>query len=144
MRLPPTFSARPSQSLSARLHREHHRVSRRAFLRAAAGTAAAAYGSQMLGSFPAVAAPPRAGTPQPIPGGAPELGGVFHVFLPGPGNEPSTITDFRGSVGLAVLRGGWTGPGATAESTYESDMRFMRGQYIGTDGQPHPANFGFI
>jgi len=41
--------------------------------------------------------------PRPIPGGIDVGGTTFHVFLPGAGNEPSTITDFKGLVGLANI-----------------------------------------
>ncbi len=145
MRLPPSFPARIATDRSfVNLHRWHHEVSRRSFLRAAAGTAALAYGSRLLGPIGALAAPPGTGTPKPIPGGAPELGGVFHLFLPAPGAEPSTITDFNGFTGLAVLRGHWNGPGSTAASMYEADMRFMNGLFIGTDGESRQGTFGFV
>jgi len=119
-------------------------VSRRAFIKAAAGTAVFAYGAGLLRPLPVFADPPGTGTPQPIPGGAPELGGVYHVFLPAPGDEPSTITDINGFVGLAVLRGHWTGPGATADSMWEADMRFMKGLFVGTDGRSRQGTFGFV
>ncbi|PYU36416.1 MAG: hypothetical protein DMG28_00635 [Acidobacteria bacterium] len=53
-------------------------------------------------------------TPVPIPGGTDLLGDgrIFHLFLPGTGAEPSTITDFIGFVGCAscsVNSSAWTG-----------------------------------
>jgi hypothetical protein len=146
MRLPPSlpFGTQEAPFPPATTHRWQHEVSRRAFIKTAAGTAALAYGSGLLRPLWAFADPPGTGTPQPIPGGAPELGGVYHVFLPAPGNEPSTITDLNGFVGLAVLQGHWTGPGATADSMWEADMRFMKGLFVGTDGRSREGTFGFV
>lgn len=119
-------------------------IRRRTFLKAAAGSAAVAYGSGLLHPWRALADPPGTGVPLPIPGGAPELGGVFHVFLPFPGMEPSTITDFNGFTGVAVIDGHWTGPGSTPDSMYEADMRFMKGLFVGTDGRARQGAFGFV
>src|SRR5260370_2653381 len=47
-------------------------------------------------------------TPLPIPGGLQLLGPsgpLFHIFLPAPGVEPSTITNFNGFVGWAAVGG---------------------------------------
>jgi hypothetical protein len=145
MRVPPSLvQADPEGSLGARLRRWNPNVPRRTFLKAAAGSAAVACGSGLLHPWRALADPPGSGTPVPIPGGAPELGGVFHVFLPFPGMEPSTITDFNGFTGVAVIDGHWTGPGSTAESMYEADMRFMKGLFVGADGRSRQGTFGFI
>src|SRR5215469_1748035 len=49
-----------------------------------------------------------AATPLPIPGGLQLLGPtgpLFHVFLPAPSVEPSTITNFNGFVGWAAVGG---------------------------------------
>jgi hypothetical protein len=83
-------------------------------------------------------------------------GQQFHVYLNEPGNEPSTIGDFRGLVAInhlqgegTVIRGGPNGGLATPTATgdrigYDADMRIMKGQYIGEDGQEHEGTFGFI
>jgi hypothetical protein len=139
-RLPSLVHSQPTPSIPP--PRRH--LSRRAFLRSAAGSAALAYGSGVMRPWQALAGPPGTGTPVPIPGGTPELGGGFHVFLPGPGMEPSTITDFNGFTGLAVVDGHWGGPGATADSMYEADMRFMQGLFVGTDGRSRRGTFGFV
>jgi hypothetical protein len=63
--------------------------------------------------------------------------------------EPITITDFKGSVGLAYLNGMVT---RRRRSTGESvqlpflgaDMRFMKGVYRGADGRVRRGTFGFI
>ena len=131
------------------------RTSRRHFIRttvAAMGTGA------VVGSGlwrPALAAAKRSADPRPIPGGTPLLGGGFHVYGPGlpdfdpPDSEPSTITDFKGVVGLAFISGTVV---RTRRSTGEtdtlpflfSDMRFMKGVFRGTDGRERPGTFALI
>jgi hypothetical protein len=85
------------------------------------------------------------------------LGGTFHVFGPGPTGmgldpidaEPITITDFNGFAGLAYISGTVT---QTNTSTGEvltlpfldSDMRFMKGVYRGTDGSIHQGAFALV
>ena len=47
-----------------------------------------------------------AATPLPIPGGLQPLGPsgpLFHIFLPAPGVEPSTITNFNGFIGWGAV-----------------------------------------
>src|SRR5437588_150043 len=79
-----------------------HALSRRQFLHSAAGAAGLA-----LAWGPGLAKADGSGDPVPIPGGI--GGGVFRVFGPallGPANqEPSTITNFNGFVGLAYING---------------------------------------
>jgi hypothetical protein len=89
--------------------------------------------------------------PRPIPGGIQPFGPgteVFHVFLPGRGAEPSTITDFHGFIGIADTQGTGTGTnthtGATTTLLFDNDTRFMQGVYIGVDGKKHRGTFGFI
>jgi hypothetical protein len=78
----------------------------------------------------------------------------FNICAPGLGansadQEPSTITDFNGFVGLAYLDGMVT---QTNTKTHEvrrlpfltSDMRFMQGVYVGEDGGVRHRTFGFI
>ncbi len=86
------------------------------------------------------------GGPKPIPGGISMMNHQFHVFLPEPGNEPSTITDFDGLIGLSVVRGTCTRAkgSATAKLLYETDMRFMKGRYRGADGKEAAGTFGFV
>jgi hypothetical protein len=89
-------------------------------------------------------------TPLPIPGGLQLLGPtgpLFHVFLPASGAEPSTITDFNGFVGWAAVggMGTHTVTGQAPEHLpFESDVRFMRGEFIGADGRNHHGAFVFI
>jgi hypothetical protein len=98
--------------------------------------------------------------PKPIAGGGFEVEGeVLHVYDYLPGNEPSTIGDFRGLVAINHLQGegtvtrGGSGSGGGGISTpsatgdrlvYDADMRVMKGLYIGEDGEEHQGTFGFI
>lgn len=105
-----------------------------------------------------------AGTgPKPIPGTIDPFksGGAFHVNLP-PDGDPSTITDWRGTVGVVhvggmgtvVRAGGMATPSAGTPAakpvaagdrlTFDADMRFIQGTYVGEDGQPHEGTFGFL
>jgi hypothetical protein len=94
--------------------------------------------------------------PKPIPGGLDFGTGLLHVYLNEPGQEPSTITDFLGLVGINHLRtegtvttgggnGGLNPPTATGDRlSVDVDMRFMQGTYVGEDGQTHQGTFGFV
>src|SRR5262249_39500910 len=87
-----------------------HLVSRRRFLRSAAGAAGVVLGSHLLPQARA-----DGSDPTPIPGGNYFLGfpgPLFHVFGPGFGGDPTTvdqepitITDFNGFIGLAYISG---------------------------------------
>jgi hypothetical protein len=98
-----------------------------------------------------------AGSPTPIQGGLavagtnliPSPGGpgdptvVAHVLPPGVGFDVSTITDFKGVVGASDIEG--TAHGSDAKSYgFDTDMRFMTGTYIDTDGRLRSGTFGFI
>jgi hypothetical protein len=89
------------------------------------------------------------GDARPIPGGFdPNFNLVpkdpfIHVLPPGIGFEMSTITDFKGVVGGSETRGRARGSDGTRYS-FDTDMRFMRGVYIGLDGRVHSGSFGFI
>jgi hypothetical protein len=84
--------------------------------------------------------------PRPIPGGFdlnfnPVTSDPFiHVLSPSVGSEMSTITDFNGVIGASETQG-TANHGAYS---FDCDMRFMRGVYVGVDGRPHNAAFGFI
>ena len=87
--------------------------------------------------------------PRPIPGGFNDKfqpvpkNPVIHLLAPGIGSEMSTITDLNGVVGASEIRG--TAHGSDG-STYDfdTDMRFMRGTYVGLDRRVHHGTFGFI
>jgi hypothetical protein len=125
-------------------------VSRRQFVRTAAGTSALAVGASLAWPTLALAAPAHNADPTPIPNGIDLLfivggphGPTFHVFFPVPGNEVATITDFKGSLAAAEIQGtGVTNKGETL--TYDADMRFMDGHYVSVDGRTRRGTFGFV
>jgi hypothetical protein len=125
-------------------------LSRRQFVRTAAGTSALAVGAGLAWPTIALAAPASNADPNPIPGGIDLLflvggphGPTFHVFPPALGQEVSTITDFKGSVAAADVQGtGRTNKGETL--TFDADMRFMDGQYVSVDGRTRRGTFGFV
>jgi hypothetical protein len=121
--------------------------SRSQFLRRGA---VAAGGIAGLGLLDPMAAFGRsAGDPSPIPGGFAEDFSLvthdpfFHALPPGYGFEMSTITDLNGVVGASEIRGTARGSDGTAY-TFDTDMRFMQGTYVDTDGQVRKGSFGFI
>jgi hypothetical protein len=140
-------AARAPRSLPPHPHHDHG-VPRRAFLRGSAGAAGLLLGPGLLGRLPALAAPPGTGQPKPIPGGITVGGRTFHLFLPGPGAEPATITDLNGFSGVAVVDGTWaatgTPTGGVASGVWEADMRFMKGLFVSTDGLRRQGAFAFI
>ena len=126
-------------------------VSRRRLLRGAAGTIVLAPALSLW--RPAAVRAGGAATASPIPGGSPGGPGiVFHAYGPGLSDlnaDPSTVTDFRGTVGLAYLNGLVTRTnlrtGEVRQLPFvESDMRFMAGQVRGTDGTIRQGAFAFI
>ena len=126
----------------------------RRFVGTAAGTAVlgGALGAGLL--RPGLAAPKMSFGPVPIPGGTPLPGGSFHVFAPGPNldpidAEPITITNFNGFVGLAYLDGMVTQTNTKTGEVLRlpflaSDMRFMQGDFRGTDGRVRQGTFALV
>jgi hypothetical protein len=135
---------------------------RRSFMLGSAGVLVAGLaaslarpGMVVANGFPKHKAPLPA--PKPIPGGVAGPPPVFiHQFLPGPVGitlpfsglplegldaEPSQITDFTGFTALAYFAGTATGSDGT-QYNVESDIRVMKGEYIGEDGAPHEGTFG--
>jgi hypothetical protein len=90
--------------------------------------------------------------PKPIPGDFQPFGPgteVFHIDALSPGlTENSTIFDFHGSIGAAIVDGTGIGTntdtGTTSSLLFDTDMRFMQGIYIGLDGQKHTGTFILI
>jgi len=120
--------------------------SRRRLIRGGAGVfGIAALGG--VGAGRASAAKPD-WEPQPIPGGLSEefspvpIDPLIHVLPPSVGFEISTITDFKGVVGAAEIRG--TASDGALSYDFDADMRFMKGQYITIDGQLRDAAFAFV
>jgi hypothetical protein len=123
-------------------------MSRRQFMRTAAGATGVVLASGLW--MPGIALADHA-APKPIPGGIQPFGPgteVFHVFPIAAGAEPSTITDFHGSIAAAEIQGTGTATdtstGTTSSLTFDVDNRFMQGVYIGVDGKKHQGTFGFI
>jgi hypothetical protein len=91
--------------------------------------------------------------PVHIPGGSPVLGGAYHVFAPASVDpidaEPITITNLNGFVGLAYLDGMVTQTNTETGEVLRlpflaSDMRFMQGNFRGTDGRVHQGTFALV
>ena len=153
--VPDTTSVEASSPIGHR-HFWTEPQTRRRFVRNAAGAAGVAIGWGMLSPSLARADDDddegeETHDPRPIPGGVQPFGAgteVFHVFLPGAGAEPSTITDFKGFVGLAAVGGMGTGiDKATGKKTrlvFDADVRFMKGDFVGLDDEQHHGTFGFI
>jgi len=164
MKLPPI----PIASTVAAVHHRGHQhfaerlLSRRGFLEKTSLTLGALAGSGLLTGVSRAAVlngaaainsgrkTTTSATPLPIPGGLQLLGPsgpLFHVFLPATGVEPSTITDFNGFVGWAAVGGMGTNTPvgeAPAHIPFESDVRFMLGEFVGADGRNHHGAFAFI
>jgi hypothetical protein len=118
-------------------------MSRRRLFGAAAGTAGAIVAGSVL--RPGVSWAENA-DPKPIPGGLGAGGQGYHVYLPGEGAEPSTITDFNGTVGILDVTGMGMGRqgGIVAPFPFEVDVRFMQGKYVAEDGKLRRGTFAFI
>jgi hypothetical protein len=146
----------PNDSTALRQFRSP--VSRRQFARTVAG--AAAIGTT-LGAGPQMPETARwrwTFAPVPIPGGSPGIGigSHYHVFGPSPAAggdpidaEPATITNLDAFVGLAYISGNVTRTNRkTGEQELlpfvDSDMRFMKGIFRGTDGLIHKGAFAFV
>ncbi len=92
-------------------------------------------------------------TPFPIPHAA---ANGAHFFFPGKvegidadhGHDPSLITDFNGFIGEADLNLTGTGTrltdGKIAPYKFHTDMRFLKGVFVGVDGRKHRGAFAFI
>ena len=76
--------------------------------------------------------------PRPIPNGDNNT----HHFLPGRGKEVTTITDFKGFVGIGQLTGTGTATGFTGKMNFSVDNRFLIGEFVGVDGLHHHGAFG--
>jgi hypothetical protein len=125
--------------------------------RQAVATGTAALGVLTLPRF-ALGAPPSAG-PNPIPQVLIDPDAPIHIKLPGyppppfnspdpATNDPSTITDFNGQIGLTFVRGMGVrtekATGATATLPFEVDLRFMKGEFVATDGRRRHGAFALI
>ena len=131
-------------------------MTRRTFLGSAAfaGGAAATAGI-WLPEFARAAAFAEA-DPRFIPGGTmlPFQPTPFHFFFPtgGPSGvtvesghgDPSTITDFDGMIGVADVGQTSGTDGAGTQLLWKADVRFMKGTYMGTEGDTRTGAFAFV
>jgi hypothetical protein len=123
------------------------RTSRAQILRRGAVAVGALSSLSLLDVAPAFAA--AGAQPRPIPGGLDQNFNpvprhpFIHVLPPALGFEMSTITDFRGTIAAADIQGTAHGSDGT-RYTFDADMRFMRGRYVGRDGRRRWGSFGFI
>ena len=123
------------------------RFSRRQLLRRGVVMFGGVAGAGLLDAGSGLARP--LGAPRPIPGGFDQNFNIvpndalLHLLPPGIGFEMSTITDFNGVIGGSETRGTARGSDGTKYS-FDTDMRFMRGVYVGLDGRVHHGSFGFI
>ena len=128
-----------------------HGLSRRKFVERAAGATALALTSNLWTPELARAGSPSSALPKPIPGGVSPFGIFIHHFpvlpagMPLQGlSDPSQISDFKGFVGLNRVRGAGAGTGFASPLSFQADMGFMKGVFIGEDGEQHHAAFAFI
>ncbi len=87
--------------------------------------------------------------PRPIPGGFDTSGKpvpkdpLVHVLIPGIGFEMATISNFTGVVAGSEVRGQAHGSDGSIWD-FDTDMRFMKGTYVGLDGRRRKGAFGFV
>ena len=142
-------------------------LSRRAFVARAAATSGALFlGSSIPAKLRAQeeGLPGLCDFPVPIPHiNVPPPGGA-HFYFQGPvsgapaptdpsgahpeGRAPSVIFNFKGFVGEGDFNLSGTGTdlttGQTAPYTFHTDMRFMDGVFVGTDGVQRTGAFAFV
>lgn len=142
----------PPEAIRGRLRGHAHfwqrALSRRQFIGGTAAVTGAVAGAGLLSPILASAddrpAPPKPLTYgfQPVPNGP-----TFRFSLLQADSELSSITDFKGRVGAADVQGAGkaTQPDGTTERLlFDSDMRFMKGIYVGADGKRHHGTFAFV
>jgi hypothetical protein len=128
-------------------HYARHSLSRRGFIGGAAAATGVTVGTGLLwpAAGSAAARPNRA--PKPTTAKLKVNGITFHVSSFGPGMDPSSITDFKGFVGVADVRGKGIAkhPNGRVETLlFDTDMRFMKGVYVAQDGKTYHGTFGFV
>jgi hypothetical protein len=147
-RMDSTGSPVPFDSLSSS-HYARHGLSRRAFIGGAAAATGATLGSGLLSPAVGLAGSHSHPAPKPTTGITTIEGVDFHftIFGPGVDLDPSSITDFKGLAGVAQVQGTGTArnPNGSVETLlFDTDMRFMKGVYVGKDGAVHRGAFGFV
>jgi hypothetical protein len=131
-------SGRPVAPGSESSHYARHGLSRRAFIGGPAAAAAGpSLGSGLLWPAAGSAAAHSNRAPKPTTNAVTINGVTFHFTGFGRGMDPSSITDFKGLVGVADVRGKGTArnrDGSVETLLFDTDMRFMKGVYIGQVG----------
>ncbi|HEY0389360.1 MAG TPA: hypothetical protein VGC71_13045 [Gaiellales bacterium] len=123
------------------------RMSRGQALRRGAAATGAIAGLGLLDAAPALAW--WGSQPRPIPGGVDETftpvakDPFLHFSYPAFGYEAITITDFHGVMAAGETQGAVHGSDGKAYS-FDADLRFMRGTYVGMDGRSRQGAFAFI
>ncbi len=128
-------------------HYARHRLSRRAFIGGAAAATGVTVGSGLLWPAAGSATARRNRAPKPTTAKFKVNGITFHVTSFGRGMDPSSITDFKGFVGVADVRGKGIAkhPDGRVETLlFDTDMRFMKGVYVAQDGHTYRGTFGFV
>jgi hypothetical protein len=131
------------ESLFSERHARHV-LSRRRFMGAVTGSA---LGAGLLWPAAVAGAASTSKLPKPTTNVVSLGGKDFHLTFFGPGIDPSSLTDFKGSVGVADVQGTGTAssPGGTTETLlFDTDMRFASGVYVGQDGAVHDGTFAFV
>ena len=122
-------------------------MTRRLALRRGAVAAGAVASLSLADAVPALA--DAGAQPKPIPGGFDQNFNIvpsnpfIHVMPPALGVDMSTITDFSGTIAAAEIQGTARGSDGTSY-TFDADMRFMQGTYVGRDGIRRTGSFGFV
>jgi len=154
--------------------KDSSRLSRRSFFNAAGAASSGLVAASVLprtayaddDESRGVTLPRLCELPNPIPHTTvTPFGTTIHFFFPGPvegtpfptdstgshvpgGRDPSVIFDFSGFIGQADLSLTGTGTdlntGARAPYNFNTDMRFMKGTFVGTDGKSRKGAFAFI
>jgi len=128
-------------------HYARHGFSRRAFIGGAAAATGATLGSGLLSPAVGLAGSHSHPAPRPTTAVFTIEGLDFHFTSFGPGVDPSSITDFKGVAGVQRLQGTGTArnPNGSVETLlFDTDMRFMKGVYLGKDRAVHRGTFGFV
>lgn len=152
--LPASVAMLSPPHAGAHAHFWSRAFSRRNFITGAVGAAGLAIAPNLAfpteaeaeGTAPGLFCSP---SPSPILGGMELLGPgteLFHIFLPAPGSEVSTVGNFKGTVGLASGHGTGTvtDSNGTSSVTFANDTRFMTGTYVGQDGKQRKGSFAFV
>src|SRR5262249_17243906 len=131
-------------------------ISRRHFIGGAAGMSGGVCLRLRLAGRGLAASVPGFSNTSPHILSAKPFGQSLHFYFPGSadstnpdfGHDPSVINDFNGFVGQADLNLTGTGTdlttGATGRYAFHTDMRFMKGEFVGADGENHHGAFAFI